>query len=260
MGQDLTGTEAGAGAGRPEAGKAEGLGAQFEQLLGQMQTLRQPGGCPWTGAQNHRSIMHYLLEETYEVLEALEGEGGVDLPLLKEELGDLLLNLIFHATLAAEVPAEQGGFSMQDVIQGLSEKLIRRNPHVFGPQSPAGQQLSAEAISEAWTELKKAEKPERKSPFDGLPKALPALALAAKVDERAQAAGLDPAALGPAGLDSSGLGTAGLDSTGPDTDLGAWETEQELGAYLLRLVSAARLRGMDPERALRVYLQALMTS
>lgn len=259
MGQDLTGTEAGAGAGagtgRPEAGKAEGLGAQFEQLLGQMQALRQPGGCSWTGAQNHRSIMHYLLEETYEVLEALEGEGGVDLPLLKEELGDLLLNLIFHATLAAEVPADQGGFSMQDVIQGLSEKLIRRNPHVFGPQSPAGQQLSAEAIAEAWTELKKAEKPERKSPFDGLPKALPALALAAKVDERAQAAGLDPTALGTAGLEP-----AGLESTGPDPDLGAWETEQELGAYLLRLVSAARLRGMDPERALRVYLQALMTS
>lgn len=226
---------------QPEPGAEPGnLGASFEHLMELMQTLRGPGGCAWTSAQTHASIMHYLIEETYEVAEAVEAPGGVNLPLLREELGDVLLNVIFHATMAAETPTDQGGFTVQDVIDGLAAKLVRRNPHVFGPQPPEGEKLSATEIYEAWDRLKKAEKPERTGPFDGLPPALPALALAAKVDEKAEA--------------------AGLNLTGADAgeQLPAFANEQELGAYLYELVASARVAGLDAERALRTYVQGLM--
>lgn len=221
----------------PEPGD---LGGSFEHLMGLMQTLRSPDGCAWTSAQTHASIMHYLIEETYEVAEAVEAPGGVNLPLLREELGDVLLNVIFHATMAAETPAAQGGFTVQDVIDGLAAKLVRRNPHVFGPQTPEGEKLSATEIYETWDRLKKAEKPERTGPFDGLPPALPALALAAKVDEKAEA--------------------AGLNLTGADAgeQPPAFANEQDLGAYLYQLVASARVAGLDAERALRTYVQGLI--
>ncbi|WP_237235879.1 MazG nucleotide pyrophosphohydrolase domain-containing protein [Rothia nasimurium] len=226
---------------QPESSAEPGdLGASFEHLLELMQTLRGPGGCAWTSAQTHASIMHYLIEETYEVAEAVEAPGGVNLPLLCEELGDVLLNVIFHATMAAETPAAQGGFTMQDVINGLAAKLVHRNPHVFGPQTSEGEKLSAADIYDAWDQLKKAEKPERTGPFDGLPPALPALALAAKVAERAEA--------------------TGVDITGADAgeQPPAFANEQELGAYLYELVASARVAGLDAERALRMYVQGLI--
>lgn len=221
----------------PEPGD---LGGSFEHLMGLMQTLRSPDGCAWTSSQTHASIMHYLIEETYEVAEAVEAPGGVNLPLLCEELGDVLLNVIFHATMAAETPAAQGSFTMQDVIDGLAAKLVRRNPHVFASTDQGREKLSAADIYDAWDQLKKAEKPERTGPFDGLPPALPALALAAKVAERAE--------------------TAGVDLTGADAggQLPAFANEQELGAYLYELAASARTAGLDAERALRTYVQGLI--
>ena len=209
----------------PEPGD---LGSSFEHLMELMQTLRSPDGCAWTLAQTHASIMHYLIEETYEVAEAVEAPGGVNLPLLREELGDVLLNVIFHATMAAETPAAQGGFTMQEVI------------HVFASTDRGREKLSAADIYDAWDWLKKAEKPERTGPFDGLPPALPALALAAKVAERAEAAGAD---------------LTGADAGG---QLPAFANEQELGAYLYKLAASARTAGLDAERALRTYMQGLI--
>ena len=212
----------------PEPGD---LGGSFEHLMGLMQTLRSPDGCAWTSAQTNASI---------EVAEAVEAPGGVNLPLLREELGDVLLNVIFHATMAAETPAAQGGFTMQDVIDGLAAKLVRRNPHVFAATDQGNEKLSAADIYDAWDQLKKAEKPERTGPFDGLPPALPALALAAKVAERAEAAGAD---------------LTGADAGG---QLPAFANEQELGAYLYKLAASTRTAGLDAERALRTYMQGLI--
>ncbi|MFW0183018.1 MazG nucleotide pyrophosphohydrolase domain-containing protein [Rothia sp. CCM 9417] len=213
--------------------------ADFSQLLEIMQTLRQPGGCAWTGAQTHQSIMHYLIEETYEVLEALEDPRGLNLPLLREELGDVLLNLIFHAQMASEVPAELGGFGMEDVVADLAAKLIRRNPHVFSPREGDGPGPSAQEICEAWDRLKKLEKPERRGLLDGIPPHLPALALADKTLDKASKAGLWPCqGENPAGL------PAGI------------ETEEALGAYLFELVAAARAAGLDAERSLRSHTRS----
>ncbi|WP_237224087.1 MazG nucleotide pyrophosphohydrolase domain-containing protein [Rothia nasisuis] len=214
-----------------------GVGADFERLLELMGTLRNPGGCTWTATQTHESIMHYLVEETYEVVEAVEAPGGADLALLREELGDVLLNLIFHAQIASELPANQGGFSMRDVVNGLVDKLIRRNPHVFGDgQAVESSSITAQQIYEAWDELKKSEKPERTSPLDGIPPGLPALAAASKTQEK---------------LEKVGRGVL------PDGLLPEFATEEDLGAYLYALVGQARAAGLDPERALRGFLRRI---
>lgn len=211
----------------------------FRELLHIMQTLRGPGGCAWTAAQTHQSIMHYLIEETYEVVEAVEDSPGVNLPLLREELGDVLLNVIFHAQMASEVPAERGGFDIDDVIADLAAKLVRRNPHVFGSRGGTAPAPSAQEIFEAWDELKKAEKPERTGGLDGIPPHLPALALAAKTLGKASKAGLRP---------SQGETPAGLPA--------GIETEEALGAYLFELVAATQNAGLDAERALRNYTRS----
>lgn len=213
--------------------------ADFSQLLDIMQTLRSPGGCAWTGAQTHRSIMHYLIEETYEVVEAVEDPQGLNLPLLREELGDVLLNLIFHAQLASEVPPERGGFGMEDVVSGLVAKLIRRNPHIFATDPGAGAGPSAQEIFDTWDQVKQTEKPERTGLLDGIPPHLPALALADKTVGKAQKAGVP-------------LEQAEKLSTLP----AGIETEETLGAYLFELVAAARAAGLDAERALRSYTRS----
>lgn len=213
---------------------SEQRGADFEHLLGLMSQLRSAGGCSWTAAQTHQSIMHYLIEETYEVIEAVEGREGANLPLLKEELGDVLLNVIFHAQIASETPVEHGGFSMAEVVQTLAEKLIRRNPHVFDDQAES-HELSAQEIYDAWDELKKAEKPERTNLLDGIPPGLPALAAAVKTQEKLEKAGHNVL---------------------PERPVPTYSTEEELGAHLYALVGQARAANLDPERALRGYLRA----
>ena len=178
-----------------------------------MDQLRSPGGCPWDAAQTHRSLAKYLLEETYETLEAIETD---DMALLREELGDLLLQVLFHARLAEELP-EGERFSIDDVASDLVAKLVHRHPHVFGDVKVDG----AADVNENWERLKAAEKA-RASIVEGVPMGQPALALAAKLVSRAQRAGTDAPVAG--------------DGFGP---------------RLLAVVREAVAAGVDPELALR---------
>ena len=138
--------------------------------------------CPWKREQTHRSLARYLLEETHETLEAIDtGDATGDWDHLREELGDLLLQVYFHAVVAEE----SGAFTIDDVARGITEKMHRRNPHVFGPPSddPADGPQDAAAVNEVWQAIKERDKP-RASLTDGLPDTLPALLYAAKVVER----------------------------------------------------------------------------
>jgi XTP/dITP diphosphohydrolase len=177
-----------------------------------MDRLRSPGGCPWDAAQTHESLTRYLLEEAYEVVEAIETG---DRRLLREELGDLLLQVLFHARIEEERP---DGFCIDDVADDLVQKLVRRHPHVFA-DAEAG---SAEELNEAWERHKIAEKA-RTSAVDGVPVAQPALALAAKLVARAERAGVQ---VSP-------------------------ESGNDLGERLFALVREAVAAGADPEAALR---------
>ena len=183
-----------------------------------MDRLRSPGGCPWDAAQSHRSLAKYLLEETYEALEAIETD---DMALLREELGDLLLQVLFHARLAEELPAAQR-FGIDDVAGDLVAKLVHRHPHVFADVPVA----DAAEVNENWERLKATEKG-RDSAVDGVPMGQPALALAAKLVSRAGRAGLD-------------------------VDVSA----NDIGDRLLALVGEAVAAGVDPESALRESARA----
>lgn len=153
----------------------------FDDLLEIMGRLRGPGGCPWDAEQTHDSLKRYLLEETYEVIEAID-TGNPEL--LKEELGDLLLQPVFHAAIAEEA----GGFSMADVVQTLCDKLVRRHPHVFGDLEIK----DSEAQVANWEKIKKEEKgEERRSALSGVPPHLPALLKAQKITEKAARVGFD---------------------------------------------------------------------
>ncbi len=153
----------------------------FNDLLAIMRRLRGPGGCPWDAEQTHESLTRYLLEETYEVIEAIDLKSP---ELLKEELGDLLLQPVFHSAIAEE----NGTFTMADVIRTLCDKLIRRHPHVFGDMEIR----DSTAQIENWEKIKKAEKgEERRSALSGVPPHLPALLKAQKITEKASRVGFD---------------------------------------------------------------------
>jgi XTP/dITP diphosphohydrolase len=154
----------------------------LERAVEVMDRLRSPGGCPWDAAQTHESLTRYLLEEAYEVIEAIETN---DLALLREELGDLLLQVLFHARMTQELPPTEA-FGIDDVANDLVEKLVRRHPHVFAG-ADAG---SADELNETW-ERQKVDEKGRTSAVDGVPLNQPALALAAKLVSRARRAGLD---------------------------------------------------------------------
>ena len=195
-------------------------GARLLDLVTVMDRLRR--GCPWDREQTHRSLARYLLEESYETLEAIESG---DLAHLQEELGDLLLQVLFHARIAAELgPA---GFDIDDVARGISDKLVYRHPHVF-----AGLEVAdADEVERNWETLKAAEK-RRDSLLDGIPVALPALAYAEKVVGRLEKAGL-------------------LRGGEQDADC--------LGEELLALVVSARAAGADPEQELRDAVRRLVS-
>lgn len=210
--------------------------ASIDDLRHIVARLRGPGGCPWDQEQTHQSIRAQLLEEAHEVLEAID---SVNDPLLAEELGDLLLHIVFHAQLAEE----RGAFALPHVIQGIHDKLIRRHPHVFG---------SAEKLSHAtevlakWDELKKAEKPARTSALDGIPPTLPALMRALETQKKAAKSGYDWKS--PDGiLDKIREEATELTHAGTDPA----RAHDELGDLLFSLVNLARHRGLDPELALR---------
>jgi tetrapyrrole methylase family protein/MazG family protein len=184
--------------------------------------------CPWDRQQTHQSLRHHLLEESYEVLEALDHldvEAGEGFDALEEELGDLLFQVFLHATLATE----EGRFTLEDVVRGIRDKLVGRHPHVFGDVTID----SADEVAERWEGLKKAEKG-RASVMDGIPATLPALAYALKVQRKAASQGVDWRAL------LAGDGAPG-----------------ELGWRLLDIVDDARTAGDDPETELRVAAEVL---
>jgi XTP/dITP diphosphohydrolase len=184
-----------------------------------MDRLRSPGGCPWDAEQTHTSLLQYLVEECYELYQAIEDSDGVA---VREELGDVLLQVLFHARVAAEAPAELGGvrFDVDDVAADLVAKLVGRHPHVFAGTERID---TAERQEHRWDELKRAEK-QRESSVDGVPLAQPAVALAAKLTSRTARAGLPPDLL-PAG--------------------------EGVGERLFTAAARAKLAGTDPEAALR---------
>ena len=205
----------------------------LEELVEVMARLRGPGGCPWDAEQTHASLVPYAIEEAHELAEAIEAMAGApgDDAHLREELGDVLLQVVFHADIARA----EGRFDIEDVARTLAEKLRRRHPHVFADTEVEG---VAEVVAN-WDAIKRAEKPERESALDGVPASLPALARAEKLLRRAQRAGLQPPA------DAS------------VADASAPGTEEELGRALLALVRDATSRGLDAERSLRAATRAL---
>ena len=156
-----------------------------------VERLRAPGGCPWDREQTHRTLRPYLLEETYEVLDAIDGREGTT---LREELGDLLLQVLMHSAIAQEDP---DGFDIGDVAEVTRAKMIHRHPHVFGDAAVSG----AEDVVVNWERLKGSEKRERLSLLDGVPHALPALAYAQGVQKRPARVGFDETATVETALD-----------------------------------------------------------
>jgi len=201
--------------------------AKLQELLSIVATLRAPGGCAWDGEQTHESLVQYLVEETYELVDAIEAGSRED---LIEELGDVLYQVLFHSDLAAHTPGEE--FDLEDVAAHLSAKLIGRHPHVFG-DTVADTAADVVAI---WDDLKAAEKPERTSVLDGIPLGMPSLALADKLIGRAQKIGV-------------------LEKDAPAAIPVA--SEDELGPLLLAIVASAKAQGFDSERALRNTLRGL---
>ncbi|MFC0508052.1 nucleoside triphosphate pyrophosphohydrolase [Micromonospora costi] len=196
-------------------------GARLLDAVAVMDRLASPGGDPWKRAQTHESLARFLLEECYEAYDAISA-GDTDA--LREELGDVLLQVLLHARLAEELP-EGERWTVDDVAGGLVDKMIRRNPHVF-----AGAEVgSLEEITANWDRIKRAEKPGG-SVLDGVALSQPALALAAKILDRADRVGL---------------------AVPPPLAEGQVDPEARLGAGLLTTVAAAREAGLDAEAALR---------
>ncbi len=208
-------------------GAPEPSGTRLLDVVAVMDRLRSPGGCPWDARQTHASLRRYLLEEAHEAYDAITDEDPVA---MREELGDVLLQVAFHARVAAEA-AE--GFDVDDVAQGLVDKLVRRHPHVFGDTGPR----DVAQVEAGWEEIKQAEKG-RRSPTEGVSSTQSAAAWGAALVSRARRAGLPTPP--PAELDA------------PD--------EAALGDRLLGLVTAAADRGWDVEDALRTAVRRYATA
>jgi tetrapyrrole methylase family protein/MazG family protein len=208
-------------------------GERVLDLIRVQARLRGPGGCPWDAEQTHASLARHLLEETHELLDAIDG-GDPDA--IREELGDLLLQVTFHAQIAAD----GGAWDVDDVAQGLVDKLVHRHPHVFGEVEVAG----ADEVLVNWERLKAEEKGERPVE-DDIPASLPALARAAKVQRRAAGWGVawrtDAAALEALREEVDELAAADDPA----------DAEHEVGDVLFATVAVARRLGVDPETALR---------
>ena len=209
---------------------------KLASLIETAHTLRAPGGCPWDAEQTHRSLVQYLLEETYELIDALEAGDREE---VIEELGDVLYQVIFHSDLGSTGTMGEP-FDLEDVAEFMEQKMRSRHPHVFGTAEEL-EQFAAETgddVMQNWDAHKKREKPGRKSILDGVPQAMPALALANKVMSKAEKAGI-------------------LEK--PSEPVVPMETEDDLGKLLLAIVASARSVGLDPERALREATRELQS-
>ena len=204
---------------------------KLDELIAVLARLRAPGGCAWDREQTHESLVPYLIEETHELVDAIETDGRDPLTRrdeMIEELGDVLYQVIFHSDLAAEA----GEFTIEDVAAHMTAKMIGRHPHVFADASAA----TSDEVVALWEVRKAEEKPHRTSVLDGIPQGMPSLALADKLIGRAQKVGVleaDAAAAVPV------------------------NDEDQLGALLLAIVSSAKAGGLDAERALRSTLRRL---
>jgi XTP/dITP diphosphohydrolase len=198
----------------------------LRRLIATMATLRGKDGCPWDGEQTHQSLVPYLLEEVYELIEAIESGSRDD---LLEELGDVLYQVLFHADIAASEP--DFGFDIDDVAATVETKMRARHPHVFAD----GDARSVAEVTARWEEIKAEEKSHRTSAMEGIPERLSALARASSVLKRSRDA-----------LDVSAT-----------NDLPAISTEEELGQLLLDVVALAREQGLNPETALRSATRVL---
>ncbi len=239
----------------------EQLGPEVKRLVEVIAKLRSPEGCPWDRVQTMATIKPYTLEETYELLEAIDSDDNVE---ICEELGDVLLQVV----LDAQIAADESRFNLIDVVKVITEKMIRRHPHVFGDVTAE----TAGEVSKNWQKIKKAEKPKRTSLLDGLPQDLPALAKAARIQKKAADVGYDfphrdmlfdklQEELGelceelygcniaphhPVSIDESHTKDVHL----TDEALKA-RVESELGDVLCVLANIARRFGINPEEALR---------
>ena len=217
----LTAEEAGDAA--VVVGTPEPTGSRLLDVVAVMDRLRSPGGCPWDAEQTHASLRGYLLEEAHEAYDAITDEDPVA---MREELGDVLLQVAFHARVAAEAPADRR-FDVDDVADELVAKLVRRHPHVFADAGPR----DVAAVERGWDEIKKTEK-KRTSPTQGVSSSQSAAAWGAALAGRARRADLPT----PAAADLTG-------------------TPEDLGQQLLALVVAAQQRGWDAEDALRTAVR-----
>lgn len=236
------------------------MSEQFTKLVGIMATLRAEGGCPWDRKQTHETLKPYLLEETYEVLETIDQGNRAK---LREELGDVLLQVVFHSQIAAEA----GTFTIEDVLDTLADKLIRRHPHVFGTNDQVGSLANGEQVVTQWEEIKRAERDaagEKESALAGVPKTLPALLRAYQVQARAARVGFDwpqnaaglEQIFGKVAEEVGELKEAlAAEQAEAKTALGQAdgqaEIEAELGDILFSLVNLARFVKVNPEEALR---------
>ncbi len=212
-------------------------GSSFSRLCEIVAQLRAPGGCPWDREQTHESLSPGLLEEAYEVADAIRSKDDAN---LREELGDLLLQVVLHA----EIAAETGRFNLDDIARGIGDKLIRRHPHVFGESEVR----DAGAVLKQWDEIKRAEKgPGERAFFAGLTRSLPALMLAQKTQSKAARVNFDWSEL-------SGV-MAKVDEELAETKEAIAAGEQgaiadEMGDLLFAVVNLARKSGLDAETVL----------
>jgi len=195
---------------------------ELDQLIAVLEFLRAPGGCAWDREQTHASLVRYLVEETHELIDAIEAGDDAE---LVEELGDVLYQVVFHSDIAAE----EGRFTLEDVARHMRRKMVGRHPHVFGDAVAD----TADAVTARWDDLKRSEKPHRESVLDGVPKGMPALALGDKLLGKAEKVGVERA---PVEVPAD---------------------EEALGDVLLAIVAGARAAGLDPERALRGAIRRL---
>lgn len=206
----------------PESASTSAPHPRLDELIATLERLRAPGGCAWDRDQTHASLVQYLVEESAELVEAIEAGDDAE---MVEELGDVLYQVLFHADIAAE----EGRFTLEDVAAHMTRKMVGRHPHVFGDVVAE----TPDAAVASWEAVKAVEKAHRTSVLEGIPAGMPALALADKSLGRAAKVGV---VVEPAPVPGS---------------------EEELGSLLLALVAGARDAGLDAERALRGALRGL---
>jgi tetrapyrrole methylase family protein/MazG family protein len=218
---------------------------KFDTLMELMRRLRAPGGCPWDAEQTHESLKRYLLEETYEVMEAIDAAST---PMLKEELGDLLLQVVFHAVIGEE----RGEFTIDQVIDTLNDKLIRRHPHVFADLEIK----DIDQLIENWERIKKEEKgTSRRSVLSGVPSHLPALLKAQKISEKAARVGFDWSHADEV-FAKVLEELKEFEETMLDGD--QERMEAELGDLLFAIANLGRFLALNPEDALRKTIARFM--